>query len=131
MITQLEFAETLKRNGDYSPADAFLLDMQWTEAAAAAGSALAAMPGIGTLSVKHRVNAFLAVCRHLDSMIAQHEVSSDGAALALEIMRLSDKNFLKAITMFDGRGPRLSSDSRANLPLTARRYLDALEGAGR
>jgi len=131
MITQREFAETLKRNGVYSPADAFLLDMQWTEAAAAARSALAAMPGIGTLSVKHRINAFLAVCRHLDSMVAQHEVSSDGAALALEIMRLSDKDFLKAITMFDGRGSRLSSDSRADLPLTARRYLDALEGAGR
>jgi hypothetical protein len=90
MITQFEFAETLKRNGAYSPADAFLLDMQWTEATAAAGSALATMPGIGTLSVKHPINALLAVCRHLDSMVAQQEVSSDGAALALEIMRLSD-----------------------------------------
>ena len=127
MISQDEFAAILQRSGVYSPSDAVLLEMRWPEASAAASSALAAMPGIGMLSVTLRMNAFLAVCRHLDSMVDRSEVSSEGAALALEIMRLSDKAFLKAITMFDGRGRRLSADARADLPLVARRYLDGLD----
>lgn len=75
---------------------------------------------IGTLSVTLRMNAFLAVSRHLDNIVDRHELSPAGAALAINIMRLSDKAFMKAVTMFDERGPRMSADARTDLPAVAR-----------
>lgn len=127
VITHAEFVDTLKRASTFSEADQLELDTRWVAAESAARSALAGMPGIGTLSTTLRINAFLAVCRHLDCLIDQGSVSPEGASLALEIMRLSDKSFLKALTMFDERGPRLSADTRADLPRVARQYLAALE----
>ena len=88
------------------------------------------MPGIGFASASQRMNCFIAVCRHLDAMIESGRVSLGDSQFVLMILRLSDKKFEKAITMFDTRGPRYSLRERAEMPRSAREYLAGLEMYG-
>lgn len=102
----------------------------YDDAAEAAAKALAAMPGIGFASIRKRFNAFLAVCRHLDAMTEQGEIDSGGAQLAVLILRLSNKPFLKAAVAFDINGPKLGIVDRVELPETAREYLAGINTYG-
>ena len=97
------------------------------EADAATEKALTRMPGIGFASIKKRFNAFSAVCRHLDAMIEQGEVDMGGAQLAILILRLGHKPFLKAVIAFEINGPKLRAADRAELPKTAREHLAGIK----
>lgn len=126
MITKDEFIETLKKGGvDVDEVEPELADFD--VAVDAALKIRAAMPGIGFGSVSGRMNCFVAVCRHLDTMIENSEIDLSGSQIVLNILRLKDKKFRKAITMFDLRGSRYRAAERAELPRSAVEYLAGLE----
>ncbi|MCM0753687.1 hypothetical protein M7784_00265 [Desulfovibrio aminophilus] len=100
---------------------------QFNTARDAADKVKQAIPEIGTMSVKGRMNAFLAVCRHLDNLLDEGELDQFEAQLALMLLRLESKAFSKAAVMFDLRAPRLDMRERAELPRVARGYLAGLE----
>ena len=102
----------------------------YDDAAIAAAKVLAAMPGIGFASVTKRFNAFIAVCRHLDMLVKQREVTSSDAQLAILILRFSSTPFLKAAIAFDIKGPRLRTSDAAELPEAAYIYLAGLKAYG-
>ena len=127
MITKDEYIEILQRTGFTPSADSL---SNFEEAAHAAVKLSTMMPGIGVLSVSSRLNCFYAVCRHLDAMIDDGELSLDDTQLALNILRLKDRTFKKAIIAFDGFGPRLGTRERGELPRSALEYLAGLEMYG-
>jgi hypothetical protein len=102
------------------------LDIQFDSAAAAAPQLRSGMPDIGFMSVPKRMNAFVAVCRHLDQLINSGHLDESEGQLALTILRVGDSAFLKAATMFDERAGRLDADARADLPRSARQDLAGL-----
>ena len=126
MITKYEFIETIKKGGvDIDPADPTLANFD--VAVDAASRIRAAMPGIGFGSVSGRMNCFLAVCRHLDTMIETGEIDLSGSQIVLNILRMKDRKFRKAISMFDMRGSRYGARDRIELPRSAMQYLADLE----
>ena len=126
MMTKAEFIETAKRagvniSGTESEFDSFEM------AAEAAISVRASMPAIGFGSVAKRINCFMSVCRHLDDIIGNGELDLAGSQIALNILRLKDKNFRKAIAMFDQYADRYGAGERAEMPRSAREYLAGLQ----
>ena len=99
----------------------------YDEFALCAAELQAAMPGVGFLSVKQRMNCFMAVCRHLDEFVDRGRLTVGQSQYVLMILRLSDKKFEKAIGMFDIRGSRYGTAERADMPRSAREYLAGLE----
>jgi hypothetical protein len=89
------------------------------------------MPGIGFASAQGRLNCFMAVCRHLDSLIEAGEIDLGESQLLLNLLRMTNRKFMKAITMFDIRGTRARAIERAEMPRSAREYLAGLEYMGR
>jgi hypothetical protein len=81
------------------------------------------MPSIGFVSVAGRLNCFEAVCRYLDEATEAGQISLGESQVVLMILRLKNKTFLKAISMFDVRGVRYGLRERAELPRSAREYL--------
>ena len=124
MITKEELFELFKGSGIRFSADEL---SNFEETANAALKLSASMPGIGILSVKSRLNCFIAVCRHLDTMMDNGELRLGDTQLALTILRFKDRTFAKAITTFDGIGPRLRAREKAELPRSALEYLAGLE----
>lgn len=123
MISKEGFIGVLKSKSSISEYELEDLDRDWDDAMEAAVSAAASMPGIGLASTVQRVNAFLAVCRHLDQMIEQGNISLSQSQLAIMILRLSNNKFKKAVTMFDLRADRFNVLARSELPSSAREYL--------
>lgn len=122
MITKEEFYELAKASGG----DPTLIENELSNfdgAVDAAMQARAAMPGIGFMSVKQRLNCFMAVCRHLDSVVESGELEESDAQIALLILRLKDRKFRKAISMFELRSDRYGARERAEMPRTARFYM--------
>jgi hypothetical protein len=129
MMTRSEFIARLKQTGaDEAELENELGDFD--EIARAASEADAAMPGIGFFSVANRMNCFMSVCRHLDSMVADGRINPSDTQFVLMVLRFKNKKFLKAITMFDVRGRRYGPAARADMPQTAREYLAGLEMYG-
>ena len=106
------------------------LEEEYESAAEAAHVLRASMPSIGILSVQKRLNAFFAVCRHIDQLVAAGQISESGGQLSILILRLADPSFKKAATMFDLRGSRYDLAARAEMPRSARRYLASLQVRG-
>ena len=126
MITKDEFSEWLKKGGaDVDTVEEALADFDALVDAAL--KVRASMPEIGFGSAKGRMNCFLAVCRHLDTMIENGEISLSDSQAVLNILRLKDRKFRKAITTFDLLGSRYGARDRAELPRSAREYLAGLE----
>ena len=125
MLSKSEFVASVRRgNPSLSENDPALSG--YDDAVEAAAKALRAMPSIGFASSSKRYDAFVAVCRHLDSMVENGFLSFEAAQLAIVILRLSNKPFTKAAVAFDIYGPRLGAGSRAELPFTASQYLAAI-----
>jgi hypothetical protein len=123
MIPKAEFI-ALARRGNPSLTGAEPEFETYEEAAEAAEKALKAMPGIGFASIKKRFNAFVTVCWHLDAMVERgEECSSSDAQLAILILRMSNKPFMKAAIAFDIQGPKLRTNDLVDLPSSAREYL--------
>ncbi|UXZ62572.1 hypothetical protein NUJ28_07615 [Burkholderia multivorans] len=120
------FFEIMKRTGDLQEEERAALDRDFEEAFEIAVAAKHRMPGIGFMSARHRLNAFLAVCRHIDDIRGAATV--DVVLLSLMILRVRDKAFLKAITMFEIRAPRFDLHYIVGLPKTARDYLATMRG---
>lgn len=127
MITKAEFIELAKASG----ADAAIIEDElrnFDRIAEAAIQVRTTMPGIGVMSVRQRLNCFMAVCRHLDSIIECGELEQAEAQIVLLVLRLKDRKFRKAITMFEIRADRYGARERAEMPRTARLYLAQLAG---
>jgi hypothetical protein len=122
MITFEEFSAFLKKFGARDEDISSELK-NFDSIVEAAYKAQQRMPSIGFVSVNARMNCFIAVCRHLDEMIDNGEISLGESQLVLMILRFKNKKFLKAITMFDLRGKRYGVTDRRELPKTAREYL--------
>ncbi|MGV2989900.1 hypothetical protein ACE1OE_19885 [Vibrio sp. E150_011] len=123
MIQLEEFINLLKNNGSLSGSDELQIRDNWEEIFAAATNALERMPSIGFLSTTKRINTFLAVCSHLDQLVSNGFINREQAQMALQILRLSNKSFEKAITMFELRQSRFGIRAIAELPEVARLYL--------
>ncbi len=131
MITLDSFIALMESQGPISEAEKKELSDHWEQAMEAALSAGGAMPGIGFASPTQRINAFLAVCRHLDQMIGEGRIDIAQSQLAINILRLSNKKFNKAVTMFDLRSNRFSISAQAELPHSAQEYLAGILYIGR
>lgn len=129
VISKSDFINLLRKNApSIDENDAVFADYE--EAAHTASIVLNKMPGIGFMSTHGRINAFIAVCRHLNDMVSNKSISEDVAQLSIIILSLSNKQFLKARTMFDIRGPRLGVREVAALPNVARQYLNGIRMFG-
>lgn len=98
--------------------------------AQAAAMASVKMPGIGFASVQKRLNCFRAVCYYLDHLVEQGQIDAEETQMVLIILRIKNKAFAKAITMFDLRGERLSPLEIIELPKSAQTYLHSLKRFG-
>ncbi|HEY4375298.1 MAG TPA: hypothetical protein VGN52_25465 [Burkholderiales bacterium] len=123
----ISLSQFLARRGERDPLAIDDISRYWCGASDAAVIALGQMPGIGFASVKKRMAAFLAVCRHLEDMKRQGELSEEEAFLALFIMRAESLAFSKACIMFEIRGRRFKPADRAALPQVAQDLLAVLE----
>ncbi|MGR5466975.1 hypothetical protein ACPV51_06885 [Vibrio astriarenae] len=123
MIQLEKFINLLRNNGSLSGNDELQIRDNWEDAFSAAATALERMPSIGFLSTKKRINTFLAVCSHLDQLVTNGFINHEQAQMALQILRLSNKSFEKAITMFELRQSRFGIRAIAELPEVARLYL--------
>ena len=83
----------------------------------------AAMPGIGFVSIKQRLNCFMAVCRHLDSLVEGGDLTMSEVSIILGVLKLKDRRFGKAIAAFEMYADRYGVRERAEMPRTARSYL--------
>jgi cytidylate kinase len=66
----------------------------------------------------------------LDEMMERGDIDLDGSQMAIIILRLKNKTFLKAVAMFDTRWPRISLRDQADLPKSAREYLAGIKMIG-
>lgn len=126
MLSKSEFLERLGNSGADLDGLSDELD-DFESISEAAEKAWNAMPGIGFVSVRGRINCFLAVCRHLDSMVEDHLINEQEAQIAIIILSLEDKKFRKAVSMFDLRAPRYRVKERVELPEAAQVFLASAE----
>lgn len=114
----------LERGAPFSAAEADAFERDFETAAELAAIGIARMPGIGFCSVRKRLNAFLAVCAQID--LHRTDVDSNAAMLALMIMRLANRPFTKAMTMFEIRAARFTMYDMIEMGQTAREFLSTL-----
>lgn len=131
MITLENFKAILKKAGSLDQESEETITRCWDSSHKAACLVKSRMPGIGFFSVAKRMNCFLAVCSDLDALIDRGEITLEDSQLALNILRLSDSTFTKAITIFDIRGTRFRAIDRVELPNSAHEYLKGLEYTSR
>ncbi len=125
-----EFIDILEKNGNLTSRDISEIKENWKPAEDASRVVGAFMPGIGFLSVQQRLNAFFAVCRHFDKLVEEHTLSEDQCQLSINILRLTNKKFSKAIAMFELRANRFDAKARADMPVSARQYLAGMNYVG-
>ena len=123
MISKEEFVRRISRGAPLSGQESAEIESQFGDASEAAAILAVSMSGIGFCSVQKRLNAFFAVCRHLDQLIDDGQVTAEEGQLALLILRASNAAFLKAVTMFDTRSGRYDVRGRLDMPRSARMYL--------
>lgn len=125
MMTKAEFlAKLTARKIDTSTLEEELEDFE--EISSAARQVQTAMPGIGFMSTRKRLNCFMAVCRHLDQIVEDGGLDFKNVQFVLIILRLKNKTFRKAVSMFDIRASRYRDRERAEMPRTAQDYLSGL-----
>lgn len=125
-----QFVAIHNRNGSLHENDLEEIEFNWRAGNEAALSESAAMLGIGFLSVKQRLNAFFAACRHFDKLIDERGLTEEQAQLGLSIIRLINSQFKKAVVMFETRSHRLDATAHADMPRTARQYLAGIQYIG-
>lgn len=130
MVSKEDFVRLVSKARPLPAEELAEIDGQYEAAAEAARQLAASMPGIGIVSVTKRLNAFFAVCRHLDKLVESGEISASEGQLSLLILRVANRTFLKAATMFDLRSSRFDTRPRAELPRSAREYLAGLQMYG-
>ena len=129
MISKTEFIATIQRQG--SPFTGNEAEFKnYDQAVAAAEKVLVAMPGIGFASIGKRYNTFISVCRHLDALIQKDEISLSESQLAILILRLSSKPFLKAAIAFESYAAGLRALTIFELPSAAREYCAGIKAFG-
>lgn len=125
MISKETFIAWLYEHGKITADLEFDIHDCFEAALDAAMEAMAAMPGIGILSPRRRLESFYAVCRHLDARINGGELDPTEGLVALNILRVLSPAFRKAIAEFEHKGPATPPEERQTLPQIARDYLDA------
>ena len=88
------------------------------------------MPGIGFASVNQIINCFYSVCRNIDDYIEDGEIDIGESQIILTILRIKNKRFEKAITMFDLRANRVTAADRRTMPKSAIEYLAGIRMHG-
>jgi len=93
-------------------------------AARGARSALPRLPSLGLFSSERdRIAGFLSVCKHLDTLVEQNEISKEEAQVSLYLMTVSDKSCWRAVKAFmNWAAPRFRDDLTTNSE-TADTYL--------
>ena len=122
MMTKAEFIQVSKANG----IDVSLMEDELKNFDQIIETALdvqAAMPGIGFISIRQRLNCFMAVCRHLDVRIEEGGLTMPEVSIILGVLKLTDRRFGKAIAAFEMYADRYGARERAEMPRTARSYL--------
>ena len=129
LITREEFLDNLKKEGEeyIDEIAEDLEDLNFEVHANIALKANAEMPGIGIMSQDKRLNCFMAVCRHLDDFIERGEIDELGSKLILDILRMTNPDFVKAITAFVMFAPRFGARERVDMPRAARFYLSGMQ----
>jgi hypothetical protein len=94
MIPKDEFIRRISKGLPLSPQDLNDLDNQYESAQEAAAIVEATMPSIGFFSTRKRINAFFAVCRHLDQLVEAGRINASEAQLSLMILRVSNASVL-------------------------------------
>jgi|TARA_R110000850_G_scaffold274272_1_gene411591 hypothetical protein len=125
-----QFVAIVNRNGSLHEKDLEDIEFNWRAANEAALSVSAAMPGIGFFSVKQRLNAFFAACRHFDKLIDERGLTEEQAQLGISILRLINSKFKKAVIIFETRSKRFDATAHADMPRTARQYLAGIQYIG-
>jgi hypothetical protein len=130
MISRENFVQVVLSGRTPTPAESQELDLHFEAAAEAACQLVRAMPGIGFLSVNKRLNAFFAVCRHIDHLIDAGQIDATEGQLSILIMRVGNQAFKKACMMFDLRANRFDVEARVEMPRSARQYLAGIQAFG-
>ncbi|SRR6266581_3393713 len=130
MISKAEFVLRISVGEPLSAQKSTEIESQFDSASEAAQTVERGMPSIGFFSVQKRLNVFFAVCRHLDQLIESGRITIGESQLALMVLRVSNKPFSKAISMFDIRGERFDARARAEMPRSAQEYLAGLRRYG-
>lgn len=127
MLPKSEFLRLASAGAPFSAEELAQVESQYEAAAEAARQLRSAMPAIGFLSAAKRLNAFFAVCRHIDQLVDTGHITEAEGQLSLLIFRVADPSFKKASTVFELRGNRFEADARAEMPRAARQYLAGLQ----
>ena len=92
----------------------------WNSAVTLSELALQNFPEIGFFAKpKKRLEAFFSVCELFENKVAAGEFSFEATVLAVNIMRLSEKSFRRAVNSFEGgitRGGKLDQDAILSSP---------------
>ena len=127
LVTREKFLATLRDPGGLPEDEIARIAGLWPGAHAAAGRALAFMPGLGILSPRRRSEAFVALCAELDRACADEGLTREQGQLALAILRMSASRARKAEAGFLARLSRMDSDARDALPETAKHFLYSVD----
>lgn len=77
------------------------INTNWDRAIELSDYVLTRLPSIGFYSAQKRIIAFLVACEIYQKQINKGIVDYDLASLSMLILKLTNKSFLKAITMFE------------------------------
>ena len=123
MITRDEYLNHFKKEGldqvQYDQLVEGLEEYNFEETAHIALKVYSSMPGMGILSVNKRFNCFMAVCRHIDTFVEDGQIDETQGQMVLNIIRIKNPKFAKAISAFVSMVQRMSIREQADLPKTA------------
>jgi len=126
VFNKQKFVGAVSKSGMVPAAHLAEMERQFDDALPVAVTLLRAVPGIGFLSREKRLNAFWAVCRHIDLMVEKEITSYELGVFAISMLRIESGDFSKACAMFDFLAPRFDINAKASMPRSARMYLAML-----
>ena len=130
MITKDEYLNQLKKEGlnqfEYDRLVEGLAEYNFEETADVTLQVYASMPGMGIMSIAKRFNCFMAVCRHTDTFVKDEQIDEAQAQTVLDIVRMKNPKFLKAMAAFTIMASRMDSRETAALPETAYNFLKSM-----
>ncbi|MEX1058417.1 MAG: hypothetical protein WED11_11840 [Natronospirillum sp.] len=111
---------------DYPQPESDRLAGLWPDAESAATEAIRHLPPMGWFSFRKPFMAFVTLCRVLDQLQTQRDLSDEQVQLALTILRMRSEPYQKAEKVFSARTHRLTKADHAALPNSAREFLLAV-----
>jgi hypothetical protein len=129
MISKADFIKRASQMGlAEGPTLSQQINSDWDVAARTADVLESQMPSIGILSESKRIGCFLSVCTHIDRLMESGQLTLDAAMLALLILQVTNKDFLKAYGLFMHRAPNIPWQEAINFPQMALEFFKAARG---